>query len=125
MALTLTTAARNAAVDAVTALINVSAPGKFKIRASTTDLAILILSSTSFGASSSGTATGTSLPKTVAAVATGTADNFLITDGANTTVLSGTVTATGGGGDATLNNTSIAAGQTVNLTTLTYTQPAS
>lgn len=36
-----------------------------------------------------------------------------------------TVTATGGGGEITLDNTSIAAGQQVSITSLTITQPAS
>jgi hypothetical protein len=36
----------------------------------------------------------------------------------------GTVTATGGGGDLTLDNTSITAGQTVTITSWTRTMPA-
>ena len=37
--------------------------------------------------------------------------------------MQGTITATGGGGDMTLDNTNIAAGQTVNITGFTLTAP--
>lgn len=56
----------------------------------------------------------------VAASATGTAASFRVKDSTVTTChIQGTVTATGGGGDLTLDNTSIASGQTVNVTTFT------
>jgi len=59
-----------------------------------------------------------------AAIATGTAGYFRIKDSAGTTChMQGTVTATGGGGDMTLDNTSIATGQTVTVTTFTLTAP--
>jgi len=38
-------------------------------------------------------------------------------------VFQGSVTTTGGGGDLTLDNTSIASSQVVNINSLTYTQP--
>lgn len=51
------------------------------------------------------------------AAAAGTAGCYAITDSAGTTIFEdGTVTATGGGGDTTIDNTSIASGQTVTLT---------
>jgi len=54
------------------------------------------------------------------ASATGTAGYFRIVDNAGTTChMQGTVTATGGGGDLTLDNTSIANGQTVTISTFT------
>lgn len=49
----------------------------------------------------------------------GTAACFRIYDSAGTCHLQGTVTATGGGGDLTLNSASIAAGQTVTVTAVT------
>ena len=56
----------------------------------------------------------------VAAVATGTAGYFRIYDSSGTTChVQGTVTATGGGGDVTLDNTSIANGQTVTMNSFT------
>lgn len=59
-----------------------------------------------------------------AATQTGTAAYFRVKDSSGTTVhMQGTVTATGGGGDMTLDNTSIATGQTVTVTTFTLTAP--
>lgn len=39
------------------------------------------------------------------------------------TIQMGTVTATGGGGDATIDNTSITSGQTVKITSWSFTEP--
>ena len=58
----------------------------------------------------------------VAASGTGTAAHYRLTNGAD--IEEGTVTATGGGGDLTLDNTSIATGQTVTISTWTRTMPA-
>jgi hypothetical protein len=53
---------------------------------------------------------------------TGTAAHFRIYDsGGSTCHIQGTVTATGGGGDMTLDNTSIAAAQSVTINTFTLT----
>ena len=59
---------------------------------------------------------------TVAAVAAGTAAQYRIVDNAGTTCHEqGSVTLTGGGGDMTLDNTSIAAAQVVAITAKTLT----
>jgi hypothetical protein len=58
----------------------------------------------------------------VAASATGTAGHYRLTNG--TDIEEGTITATGGGGDLTLDNVSIASGQTVTISTWTRTMPA-
>ena len=56
------------------------------------------------------------------ASAAGTAGHFRVKNNAgSTTHIQGTVTATGGGGDMTLDNTSIANGQTVTVNTFTVT----
>ena len=56
------------------------------------------------------------------AVATGTGGYFRIVDSTGTTChFQGTVTATGGGGDLTLDNTSINSGQTITVNTCTLT----
>ena len=52
--------------------------------------------------------------------AAGTAASFRIKQ-STTWHLQGTITATGDGGDMTLDNTSIASGQTINITTFTIT----
>ena len=59
---------------------------------------------------------------TVSASGTGTAGHYRLTNGSD--IEEGTVTATGGGGDLTLDNTSIASGQTVTVTSWTRTMPA-
>jgi hypothetical protein len=52
---------------------------------------------------------------------TGTAASFRIYDGSSVCHVQGTVTATGGGGDMTVDNTSIASGQVVTVLTCTIT----
>jgi len=59
---------------------------------------------------------------TVSASGTGTAGHYRLTN--STDIEEGTITATGGGGDLTLDNVSIASGQTVTISTWTRTMPA-
>lgn len=131
MAITLSTAARNAACDAVVDLVDAGAsPGKLKLKAANdTVLAIVTLNDPAFGAAATGAA---ALDVSPALSTTGEAGagggtactKFDFTDSSDTVVWSGTVTVTGGGGDITRDNTSIASGQTVNITGYTHTQPA-
>lgn len=59
---------------------------------------------------------------TVSASGTGTAGHYRLVDSAGTTCHEqGSITATGGGGDMTVDNTSIASGQTVTVTSKTLT----
>lgn len=59
---------------------------------------------------------------TATGAAAGTAGHFRVKDSAGTTThIQGTVTATGGGGDMTIDNTSITVGQTVSVNTFTLT----
>lgn len=84
-------------------------------------LATIVLPSDWMGAAGSGqkAKAGT---WSVAASGAGVAAHFRIKDTAGTTChLQGTVTATGGGGDMTLDNTNIAAAQTVTVSTFTLT----
>lgn len=131
------TAARNAMVDAVVALIDADAgAGTVKIYDGTrptnantavttqTLLATVDLATTSFGASSSGTATATD-PASVNAVASGTATWFRCADNTGDVVFDGDVTATGGGGTMTLSTTAITSGSPVDITAFTITAPAS
>jgi hypothetical protein len=53
---------------------------------------------------------------------TGTAAHYRLTNGSD--IEEGTVTATGGGGDLTLDSTSITSGQVVTITSWTRTMPA-
>lgn len=121
---TLSTAARNAACDATVDLVDAGdAAGKLVIRASTTVLATITLDDPAFGAASSGTATAAGFPKTVAAAASGTADNYQITDSDDNVIISETLTE--GSGNNQLDNLDINSGQDVTINSLTHTQPAS
>lgn len=133
---TLSTAARNAACDAIVDLIDQPggpAAGTGQLRVTTvsggtgTDLATIALNATAFGASAAGVATLVVSPAlSAAADATGTAAGFALesdSGGTPTVVVSGSVAASGG--DITIDNTSITALQTVNLNAITITVPAS
>jgi hypothetical protein len=60
---------------------------------------------------------------TAAATAAGTAAHYRIKDAAGATHEQGSVTATGGGGDMVLQNSSIAAGQQVTVTAYSLVMP--
>lgn len=129
-------AARNAATDAVVDRIDAgAAAGTLKIytgaqpadaddAASGTLLVTITLGDPAYGASASGTAALSGTPSGTA-VATGTAGWFRVADSDGNTVFDGSVTGTGGGGDIELDNTSIASGQTVTITALPFSTPAS
>jgi hypothetical protein len=73
-------------------------------------------------AASSGSKAKSGTWQDASADAAGTAAHFRIYDSGGTTChLQGTITITGGGGDMTLDNTSIAAGQTVTVTSFSLT----
>lgn len=131
MALAHSTAAKNAILDAIDALINTGAgTAQIKIRAGSvgapgTVLATVNLGNPAFGAASSGAMTMSGLPVSdTSADATGTAGMFEITDRDGVVVVSGSVTATGGGGDMTMPSVSITATEPVNVNTFTYNAPA-
>lgn len=136
MAIRIPTASQNAAADAVVDRADAGvAAGKLHIytgtqpasandAASGTLLVEFTLADPAFGAASNGVATLTD-PAPVAASNTGTAGWFRIVDSDNITTLDGSVSATGGDGDLQLTNTSIAAGQTVDISAGgTVTMPA-
>jgi hypothetical protein len=129
MAFQFSTAARNAALDAIETTVGASptleirsgsVPANCAAAASGTVLATLALPSDWLAAASSGSKALLGTWQDLAADATGTAAHFRINAGA-TCHLQGTVTATGGGGDMTLDNTSIATGQQVTVTAFTIT----
>jgi hypothetical protein len=105
---------------AASLVIRTGAPAGVGNAATGTVLATIALPATPF---TSGTGAVT-LNGTWSASAsgTGTAAHYRLTNG--TDIEEGTVTATGGGGDLTLDNTSIASGQTVTISTWTRTMPA-
>jgi len=130
----LTNAAASAAADAVVDLIDGGAgAGTIKIYTGTipTDantaigaqvlLATLTFSDPAFGAASNGVATASAITSDTTADATGTATWARIADSNGTTIMDVTVGTSGE--DINLNTTSIVAGATVAITSLTYTQP--
>ncbi len=130
MAIQLSVAARNARLDSFETVAGTSAklqirtgaqPANCAAAASGTLLAELTLPSDWMAAASAGAkALAGSWSGTGAAA--GTAAHFRIVDNAGTTChMQGSVTATGGGGDMTLDNTSIAASQAVQVTSFTLT----
>lgn len=128
MALTLTTAAKNARLDAFTALINAgsgTATGILEIWTSgtTTLLGTLTFSNPAFPAASSGSATASAITQDSSADATGTAAIFLVKNRSGTEVFRGTITATGGGGDLQLNTVSIVSGGPIQVTSFVLSEP--
>lgn len=132
MALQLSDAVRNARLDAIETAIGVSAVLKIRTGAppasvatadSGTVLATLTLPSDWMAAASGGTKAKAGTWQDTSADATGTAAHFRIYASDGTTAhMQGTVTATGGGGDMTVDNTSFASGQSFTVTGFTLTE---
>lgn len=131
MAIQLSTTVRNARLDTIESTIGTSAilrirtgaaPANCAAADSGTILAALTLPSDWMAAASSGSKALSGTWQDASADNAGTAAHFRIYDSGGTTChIQGTVTATGGGGDLTLDNTSIAAGQSITITSFTLT----
>ena len=125
MAVTHSTTARNTATDAVTALIGTSGNLKFRltgtVSAPGTAVATLPLSATAFGASSGGTATANAITSDTNATgnASPVATATLETSG-GTVVIHCAVAASGSDIDLS-NGLTVASGDTVSCSSLTYT----
>lgn len=128
MAVTLSTAARNAACNAIVDLVDVGTTdlnGDLVIMtAGELEVATLALSEVAFGNSSSGTATAAAITSDTNATG-GTAALFKVLDQDNTEVWRGSVGATGSGADLELSALVIGAGDTVTVTSFTFTVPES
>jgi hypothetical protein len=130
MTLQLSAAVRNAMADAIEATIGTSAvleirtgaaPANCAAASSGTVLATLNLPSDWMANAASGSKSKSGTWEDTAADAGGTAAHFRVWDSSKTTChMQGSVTLTGGGGDLTLDNTNIAAGQDVLVTSFTY-----
>lgn len=123
------TAARNASIDAIETAIGTAptleirsgaVPANCAAADSGTVLATMTLPSDWLAAASNGSKTLLGTWQDTSADATGTAGHFRIKVG-GTCHIQGTVTATGGGGDMTLDNISIASAQQVTITSFTLT----
>lgn len=130
-ALQLSVSARNARLDAIETTIGTSAilkifsgspPANCAAANSGTLLATLNLPSDWMAAAASGQKAKSGTWQDTSADGTGTAGHFRIYDSGEVAChLQGTVTATGGGGDLTVDNTSFAAGQQFTITAFTIT----
>jgi len=131
MSIKMSTTVRNARLDAIETAIGTApilkirtgaAPANCAAADSGTVLASLTLPSDWLAAASSGAKSMSGTWQDVSADADGTAAHFRIYDSGGTTChLQGTVTATGGGGDMTIDNAVLATGQQVNVTGFTLT----
>lgn len=133
MAMQFSTTVRNAALDAMEAAIGTapilriydltaSAPADCVAAITATLLVEMTLPSDWKGAASGGTKALAGTWQDTSANGTGTADFFRIWDSAGSVCHEqGTVTATGGGGDMTLDSVSVTEGQQVSITSHTWT----
>jgi hypothetical protein len=129
MAFQFSIAARNAALDSIETAIGVSptleirsgtVPASCADADSGTVLATMALPSDWLAAASDGVKSLSGTWQDISADATGTAGHFRI-KASTTCHIQGTVTITAGGGDMTLDNTSIATGQQITITAFSIT----
>ena len=131
MALQYSTTLRNAQLDTIETTIGTSAVLKFRTGSPPSDvaasdsgtvLATLSLPSDWMAAASAGAKAKTGTWEDTSADNTGTVGHFRIYASDGTTAhMQGTVTATGGGGDMTVDNVSFAAAQAFSVTSFTLT----
>lgn len=131
MAIQLSAAVRNAMLDAVETTIGADAVLKIRTGAAPADvatadsgtvLATLTLPSDWMAAASGGSKAKSGTWQDASADASGTAAHYRIYASDGTTAhLQGTVTATGGGGDLTVDNTSFNAAQSFTITSYSWT----
>jgi hypothetical protein len=125
MAVTHSTAARDAAANAVVDLLDAGTPPGFLdfLTAADALVAQITLSTTAFGASSSGVATLAGVPLTSAGATAGTIAKAEFTNAAGTAVILCAV-ATSGSDINIPGGLTLATNDTVTVTALTYTAPA-
>jgi hypothetical protein len=125
MSVTHPTAVRNALADLVVDLLDGGA-GDATLEFQTSgdvEVATLTFAATAFGAASSGTATAAAIVSDTNATG-GTIAKALAKDGDGTEIFACSVTQTGSGGDIELSSVVVSAGQTVSVSSLTYSAPA-
>ena len=127
------TSVRNAMLDSIETTIGTSAklqiwsgsaPANCAAASTGTKLIEIALASDWAAAASGGTKAFSGVPLSTTALAAGTCGYYRIVDSAGTTCHEqGTVTATGGGGDMTIDNATLTSGQSVQVTGFTKTAP--
>ena len=131
MTLQISVAVRNAMLDIIESTVGTSAVLKIRTGAQPancaavdtgTVLATINLPSDWMAASDAGSKALSGTWQDASADATGTAAHFRVYASDGTTChMQGSVTATGAGGDMTLDNTSVAAGQSITISSFTLT----
>lgn len=126
MAITHETFVRNTLVDRINILINTGSAnpgGRLIFRtAADAEVATVEFSDPALDAAVDGVAEANAITEDTNTTG-GTVTKFVIVDRDENVVLSGTVTATGGGGDIELTSTTVGAGDTLSVTSLTYEAP--
>jgi hypothetical protein len=125
MAVTHPTAVRDGVCNFVVDQLDEGAPPGTLVfqTAADAEVATLTLANPAFGASAAGTATA-GVIVTDASATGGTIAKARLKNQAGTDKIICSVTATGGGGDIELNSVVVSAGQSVAVSSLTYTAPA-
>ena len=131
MTLQISVAVRNAMLDTIESTIGTSAVLKIRSGAQPANcaaadsgdvLATLTLPSDWMAAANAGAKALSGTWQDTSADATGTAAHFRVYASDGTTChMQGSITATGGGGDMTIDNTSVAAGQSITISSFTLT----
>jgi hypothetical protein len=131
MAFQLSVDARNASLDALETAVGTSpvltiVSGALPVNCASantgTVLATMTLPSDWLAAASSGSKTLSGTWQDLSADASGTAGHFRVHNSGGTVChMQGNITATGGGGDMQLDNTNIASGQQITITSFTIT----
>ena len=131
MAIQLSVAVRNARLDAIETTAGTAAvlrfytgtpPANCATATSGTQLASYTLASDWAANAASGSKSFNNTPLSTTAGNTGTLGYYRLFDSTATTChMQGTITATGGGGDLTVDNTSVTSGQTINVTSWSIT----
>ena len=123
MAITLTTTAKNGALDGLVDTIDggSGSAGSLKIfDSSNTKLASLPLSNPSFGSANSGTVLANSVTNDNTVVA-GVASTFKVFNTDGLELFSGTVTGLGGAGDLVLSNINLVVGDSISVSSFSLT----
>lgn len=124
MSVTHPTAVRNGIADHVVDQLDVGGAGKIVMQtAGSVTVATLPFGATAFGAAAAGVATANAITSDTNAVG-GTITKAELQTNASVAKVLCSVTATGGGGDIQLSSVIVSAGQTVQMSSLTYAAPA-
>ncbi len=116
--------ARNASVNAAAALWNGGTILFFNSATPATTIVTVTIPSPAFGAASSGVATGNAYAEATAANS-GTVNSYSVKDSGGALVCNGSVGLTGSGADFIFTDTAFNAADRLQITGITYTQPAS